>query len=278
VWGVPGDADAILNTYLATGGTGNAKRIITSQIRDGVVLVNNVPYWQESDDFTGTLGSWSAGTGTSANHYLRFTSAASPGRAAASVLWTGFNYGACRVFGICRSNDATTVSSLILATSDSTTGGVTLYAGTEVKFGAANNWEVLDYGLLNFKDIVLSGQSLSLEIDVTAANTKTFDIDAVLILPVNENNNFLFCQINNYAGAPAVQFSFDIYGTTKLVRESANDLIQNHLGGFWYVASGTKVSRNIVIYSDDDSTFNLSITATVTLSITPRSRHLLGTQ
>ena len=141
---------------------------------------------------------------------------------------------------------------------------------------AVNTWELVDLGVIPLRGVVGSGQTISLEIDLDVPTSDTFDIDALIIFPIDDRG-FLFCEVTKYAGAPATQFDFDLFAHEQEVRESANDILQSHSGNMWDVKCGNKTTRFVYMITGDSSEWALGITVTVTYIIYPRTRHLLGT-
>jgi hypothetical protein len=274
VLGVPGDVAALVDTSLAVGGSGFASRLYAAKWGDGKTSATSTPYFQESADFTDSLGTWTSGTGTIGNHYLRCTGDPG-GRAYIDISQTLFSTSPIMVIGVCRTSDITSTSRAFLSTSDGTTGGVRLVANEEVVLSAANTWEVVNYGLINAIDVSIGTNTLTLEIDILQGASDTFDIDGVFAIPVTDTG-YLISQISTYSGSPSTIFSFDLYGEEKVVRESLNDLKQSAFGNMWEI-SPRALSRLMFLFSATDNEYSIGITETVTLTITPRTSHLLGT-
>lgn len=271
VWGVPGDLPALADITMSNSGTGFARRFRWDRWVDGVHNAANLDYWVDSSEFTGTIGTWTSGTGTSNNHFIR--SNGDYGIASATVSADIFDY-QVTVLGICRTSDASIGSYIRLATSETASGGVVL-AQTETKqLSDANAWQIVEYGVINVAD-VLKGGSAVVELLPKTTGGNTFDLDALFLLPLPQSS-YSITTVNKYAGAPLTIHSVYTEAVNKTVRNSADDLLQDTAGGMWYLIP-QKMNRIVFISEDTDGDFYLTIDSTVSLSITPQASHLLGT-
>ena len=281
VWGVPGDAPALVQTQIKYSSlASNTNRIYIGRNTDGRILAADQIHWLESDEFTNAGGAltWSTGSGTSDNHYWHgaysasvgsryVTKSGDAGRALAAVQK--------RVYGLIRVNDIT------IRVSVQVNVGYNLFTSEDKTLNAINTWELVDFGLMNGMGVVThdvpdtANPDVNFEIifeDLGAGDT--VDFDAFLLIPVDE---FLITR----AVSPAFTTADTWY-----IRPTYQDFLsddrghieQGTLGSFWYLPPGNKTTRFIIASQlSSDRTFPLANQSTVTLTITPRTRHLLGT-
>lgn len=287
VWGVPGDSDAVVKTSVTLGSVSRTT-IMASRHSDGEILAANVDHWIESDELTtvSASGTWSTGTGTSDNHYQRFTEGGSPGaNSRAYISLTGSSARALlkyprRIFALARSSSTTSqfvgVSTVAgelnltdkTKTSDTGTGVATI-----------NTWELLDLGLINGYGLLPpsppsdSDQEVSLHVYVQSApSSSTNDVDA-LLLPVL-GDEFAIWVGKEDTKSSGGEIIFD--GTAKAVVSAASGIYEQPTGGLWYATAG-KMNRYVFAVVDSDNGFGLTDTMSVSFTIYPRTRHLLGT-
>lgn len=287
VWGVPGDSDAVVKTSVTLGSVSRTT-IMASRHSDGEILAANVDHWIESDELTtvSASGTWSTGTGTSDNHYQRFTEGGSPGaNSRAYISLTGSSARALlkyprRIFALARSSSTTSQFvgvSTVAGELNLTDKTKTSDTGTGV--ATVNTWELLDLGLINGYGLMPSAPPIDAEQEVfiniyvqSAPSSSTNDIDA-LLLPVL-GDEFAIWVGKEETRSSGGEIIFD--GTAKAVVSAASGIYEQPTGGLWYAAAG-KMNRYVFAVVDSDNVFAIADTMSVSFTVYPRTRHLLGT-
>lgn len=300
-WGVPGDSPAYLQLSTDAPGYTSSNPLIHywSQMVDGEFTVANARHWAESDMgsyavVTAGTGAWTDGTGTTDNHYKRFTEGATNNGgyvefgsgffALSSTTVNAFWSIPRRVLVLCRSNttNVTITGSVVQGTGGTRT---TVESNDATSVTAANDWEWIDLGAVNRVGALPDGEanvvtSLMPRIDITGlANTNTFDIDAVLFLPARDNGLLIFQTTvdgNQISG-------YTIRGDNESITALGNaadiaDVLEVGIGGCWTVQPGHRTTRVIWAFSDNANTTTITGDMGVTSTITPRARLLLGEQ
>lgn len=288
VWGIPGDAPALVDIQLAwTNITGGKALLYAGRVTDGEILASQIAGWIESNSFGTPLAfaaSWSTGTGSSNDHYFRLTQNGSgtPGDGQISVTISGdaarrLLAQPLRVFGRCRSSSTATRFKLNI----SPPGGDVLNS-EQIGIKTVNQWELVDFGLLNAQGRAPFSVPDTSEPDVDiffsilnlpANSSATADFDALILIPTEE---FAIIDFFNTFSTGASAY---IRGTKK------DALLSNHgvvaparLGTMFELEPGPVMNRIRFAIADRSSNLHtLSDAANVTLTITPRTRHLLGT-
>lgn len=284
---VPGDSDAVVKTSVTLGSVSRTT-IMASRHSDGEILAANVDHWIESDELTtvSASGTWSTGTGTSDNHYQRFTEGGSPGaNSRAYISLTGSSARALlkyprRIFALARSSSTTSqFVGVTTAAGELNLTDKTKTSDTGTGVATVNTWELLDLGLINGYGLLPpsppsdSDQEVSLHVYVQSApSSSTNDVDA-LLLPVL-GDEFAIWVGKEDTKSSGGEIIFD--GTAKAVVSAASGIYEQPTGGLWYATAG-KMNRYVFAVVDSDNGFGLTDTMSVSFTIYPRTRHLLGT-
>ena len=288
VWGVPGDSDALVKTAVTLGSVSRTT-IIASRHTDGEILAANIDHWIESDELTTTSasGTWSTGTGTSDNHYQRFTEGGSPGtNSRAYISLTDSNARALlkyprRLFAVARASSTTSqFVGVVYAAGEATSlTDKTKTSDTGTAVQTVNTWELIDLGLINGYGLLPSSppsdsdQEVSLNVYVQSApSSSTNDIDA-LLLPVLGDEFVVWVGKENTRSSGG-EIVFD--GTAKAVVSAASGIYEQTPGGLWYAAPG-KMNRYVFSVVGSSGANTLADTMSVSFTVYPRTRHLLGT-
>ena len=301
-WGVPGDMPAFLKMNTDSSGYSSSNPLINywSKATDALYSVANAQHWAESDQgsyavATGGTGAWSDRTGTTDNHYKRFTEGVTNNGgyvefgsgffALTDTTVNAFWSIPRRVLALCRANttNVTITGSVVM-----NFGGtrVTVESNDATGVGAANNWEWVDLGVMNrvgaFSADSSSNVTVSMmsRIDIDGlANTETFDIDAVLFLYAQDDGLMTFTtrangnQIENYRIAGQYESVLSIGNASDIA-----DATEVVIGNCWTVAPGNRVTRTVWAFSDDEDTTVITANMGIETTLTPRSRLLLGHQ
>lgn len=264
-WGLPGDSNALFrlkNTVTTV--TSFPNTLYISRIRDGSTLAASRLHWFDTPVAGGVLnGSFS--TVVDANRagggYLRFTSTGTgSGLFTISIpLLVDFNNWPSRVFAVARSSN--------------TGSTLNISGGDEIGFSAVSTWELLDLGL----DLPL--QQAYAEVDPTASSTEimfldapgagiTVDIDGIIMLPV-EGDGFFIGLSTSYTVNDELHLLGDL--------EQYFALASSWIGECWTLQSGQRMNRLIFNIKGTNNTHDIEDTLDTELTITPRTRHLLGT-
>ena len=282
VWGIPGDAPALVRWYMDLDTTTDTEAMTAASRSDGVALAADIGHWVEEDDYdNGLLGAWVAvgGTGTTHDGYFNI--------ALPEAVWTvdrgqlpdiSLFRKPFRVFGSwkCDDTDATFKVGFGLL------GGI--YAWTEeFSVSQAANFELIDMGLINLEGII---PQIALDAgDDPFVYVKVVDDAAASYLRVDF---LLLLPVEHYIGHEYGSDHSDTRYIDGLNEEIAIDVnIGNYratpaMGSLWYLESGEKMTRTIFVFYGDAATtdyraWDFSVNAAFTLTVQPRTRHLMGT-
>lgn len=265
---IPGDAPALVNVQLEPG-TGDALKYYLGAFADGQYLVADTPHWRDTEGWTGTSGTWTTGTGTIDNHYhqcstttgvLSLTS--SFGRQYAHQTW--------RVLALAYTSDVDATIQLAI-----TSSGVTLAESSIGKLNKATTWQWVDLGVINMQGVMSDdvAGSLTQQISITQDASQTIRLDGLLYLPTQ-----LGFSITEALSFPAAPRTIDIFYDAS--RQKAYTLDQglriNMLGSVPLLVSGTPTSRYVFAVADFTDDVEITTDFAVTLTVTPRTSHLLG--
>lgn len=286
VWGVPGDSDAVTQTVVELGAV-TRSTIIASRHTDGAILAANIDHWIESDEFTTTSasGTWSTGTGTSDNHYQRFTEGGSPGtNSRAYILLTGSSARALlkyprRIFSISRSSSLLSQFVCAVATAGAYITEKTNSSTTGTAVQTVNTWELIDLGLLQGAGVLPDSvptdadQEVSLSVHIQSApSSSTNDIDALFIPVVGDEFAVWVGKENTKSSGGEILFN----GVTRRVVSEGSGINEDPAGALWYTAP-QKMNRYIFAVVGSSGANTLADTMAISFTIYPRTRHLLGT-
>lgn len=302
VWGVPGDMPAFNKIELDNPAvTGNSKAALfrLAAATDALFSIKNAQSWAESDQGfyyvnSGGTGVWSDGTGTTDNHYKRFTEGVTNNGGylqfgSGLFTTTGTTVEAFfsiprRMLALCRSS----ASGVIVAGSvvhTVTAGSVTVESNDSQGINAVNTWELVDLGTINRVGALPPGDitrytSVTPRITVTGlSNTQTFDIDAILFLYAHEDGLLIWQTTETDAniGEVYIDGANEVVYTRGAVG-APYDILEVPLGNCWTVAAGNRVTRLILASSDIDNATGYASETDVTMTVTPRCSLLLGSQ
>jgi hypothetical protein len=275
---IPGDAPAqmLLTNTFSSGSRDYYQTWCLEQ--DGINNAANIPYVIENTSFTkisGT-GTWTANDGSGAYHggnYGRYD--------AHATVETGGQIGVtfsaadtailagrvCKVFVACLSNDADGTIALDIGSGDGTVKS--RIAG----IATASNYELKYVGLFRPSPLMNSAAasaSLQLYLDIAgiAAGANYFDVDAVFLMPVDNGAVITKQWINGVAthlDGPR-NAAYSDYGLT------------DYIGKPFDLAPGLVMNRlRVLNYDSSNDDYNMADAFPISLTITPRTRHLLGT-
>ena len=180
-----------------------------------------------------------------------------------------------RIFLLCRSSSA------------STSYGFNLNSGTfysavgSATQDSANTWELLDFGYIQSLDQVIGDYtSLSSSPDLfyltvtPGAGSATVDIDAILFMPVSPGGYAV--GVNKSIPFSTSSTAYFL-GSERLYYYASDNKLSSVRGELWSIPPGNKMSRFVYAITNSSSEHHLTDTHSISLAITPRTRHLLGT-
>ncbi|MCP5016117.1 MAG: hypothetical protein GY938_12730 [Ketobacter sp.] len=292
VWGIPGDAPAILQTQNdMTGGGVTQSDYIMAMQTDGKHNVAGVKHWVENNG--GIVYALLPGEGTqitnaaparTAGDYLRHTAPASDVVVTATAdpyslveEAAAFFASPRRVFAIIRCSSASSTIEI----ANTYYGSV---SSEPVSVNATNTWELRDLGLItpapfdSVLEYTTAVGAAGIDFEVSNVANATFDIDAIMFLPVSAG--FMMGAATGAINSALVTPLYTI-GKTQEFFSGNSPAINSTNGDVWTVASGERMTRMIFVTHDVlfSGSYGMEILDTweFTLTITPRTRHLLGT-
>lgn len=280
-WGIPGDSDAIVDIASTVNtAASNPYRIHYGRINDGTFLAANRLYWFDTLTTAGVLnGSWStpSDSSRSGGSYIRFTSTGS-GSGNFSVSFTNdtglrtFLNWPTRIFAISRtSNTGSGIGA------SSITGGSTI-VDSLLGYTLANAWEWIDLGMINPNDAPLAyantGGTPTMSFGVsTSTSSVTVDVDAIVLIPITEDG-WLVGEGTSLT-ATDILYSLGSVGQLFFDNTASKNPFQ---GSLWTCKPGNIMNRYVFAISGVNNAHALTNAWTNTLTIYPRTRHLLGTK
>lgn len=283
VWGVPGDSSALVQHAITGTSITNSKDfIIVAKQTDGAGLATNALHWVDNTSMTLAILSGSQATTADANRaggsYLRHTADATTVADATLLVTVGtaaqfyaFAQMPHRVYVIARSSSTSTLLEIDASRFASVGGSATIQT--------ANTWLLMDLGYITAGSSVLvntAGATGSLQIGITpGATSATVDIDAVLLLPCNDDGFCIGTHDTSTYATSTVDYFFGQYGTFF----GGGDFQESpFIGSIWTLPAGNIMTRYIYTVGFTlTGAHTLTDTSSVTLTIYPRTRHLLGT-
>lgn len=283
VWGVPGDSEALVQHAITGTSITNTKDfIIVASQTDGAGLAADALHWVDNTSMSLGILSGSQSTTSDATRaggsYLRHTADASSVNDATLSVTIGnaaqfyaFSQMPHRVFVIARSSSTNTLFEIDSSRFASVGGSNTIQT--------ANTWLLMDLGYITAGNPVLvdtAGASGSLAIGITpGATSATVDIDAILLLPCNDGG---YCVGRHDTSSYATSTTDYFYGQYKTFYGGGDFQESPARGAIWTVPAGNRMSRFIyTVGFTTTGAHTLTDASTVTLTIYPRARHLLGT-
>lgn len=267
VWGIPGDLPAYFLMTLESNVTTSAKTITTiGKNTEGEIDLAKSIYKIEGEWFTASFPDFSNTTDStrSAGQYLRNTNTGGSDITGYQISNLDQNFTDLltrpkRVFVIARSSNVNSTIEIKFSYADAMSGG----------FTAANTWELIDLGELVYPGGLFGAEYYDgIFLTCTATTSCTIDIDTFFFLPTDE---FLV-----YKAAFGGDITINLNKPIKKVYESG--IFNPYQGQLFTAIPGDVLSRYIFLISDTSNTHYLSDTIDVTLAVTPRTSHLLGTQ
>ena len=264
-WGIPGDSDALVQ-YTVTHTTTSADAIIISNTADkGDSLIQQIQYWIEDSELsTGASIDWTnqTGTGTSADSYQQLILPSVLDRTAATMTnGDELRKTPLRVF-----------AGVYMTT---TNPGLRMQVGatwTDYKtVSTANTWELIDYGIIipSHADVEYpTSSSLGVTLDSDNASPGTIRVDFIIVIPAD---NFM-----TIAPDPSGTIWY-VDGKNNNVNNS-DRVAWGYLGDIGKLKSGNRSNR-LTFFMHTGELFDLTNTMAISgINVTPRTRHLLGTQ
>jgi hypothetical protein len=263
IWGVPGDSLARISQTIDAGTAydfmivsvapdvfGNPNQFSGSLHREGedcIVLST------DSGDITWfSAKSTPSDASSSAGEYGRFTVQSGATANGYIPLSAKNNFTGYRVFA--RARISNTALKVYMKNND------------YVTFSSAGNWEVVDFGYMAPTDASFDSANLDGEIYIEPTATGYYiDIDDFVLFPAGDEQ---FILINHGT-------VLDLYlDDRKLAVTSNENIYYNFIGSLFYANFAT--CNRFVYMSYNETVYSLNTTYDVTFTITPRSRHLLG--
>ena len=290
VWGVPGDAPALVETELdfTTAAVGS-NTLIAGRVIDGTLLAADERHWFEDDEFTtssdaGSTWTRPADAGRTDGYYRHLAAdATTDGWGQLKVTETGdaaraLYHNPKHVYGIVRTSS--TVNTFDLAVIILGTEIVLASGAKTLPSGHTNVWDVIDFGVLNLTGLLpLSPPNTSSPTDPIFRITiylktasSTADIDAVLLMPVAAEH-VIARSWGDFASADV-----HIRGVEQEIIDTEDGYdYRGRLGSLWQLEAGNVMNRLVFCTYSRAGGHAPTDAASVTLTITPRTRHLLGT-
>jgi hypothetical protein len=261
VWGVPGDSPALLSQSVDTSDSFSYLVVNKSRTTDGAGTFYAAHFEGEDLNLSWTDPAWQfAQTDTvlssaSAGNFTRITVPSSSANASLPFFSPDHPAG-FRVF--MRARVSNTALKVYMTDND------------YVDFNAANTWETVDLGYVPqtaaFIDPGVGNSKLTLIIEPTSTGYY-IDLDDIWVLPVTDDGFMLL----NWTGG-------------LVLTTDATQKINYTSGGAFIPALGSlftilpfETQRLVFITYASDNTYSLDDAIEVTLTVTPRARHLLGT-
>jgi hypothetical protein len=278
VWGIPGDAPALSRYKLVEGTVANTPYISMGKILSGSFDAALFDHWYEAEDADVLVTADAAATtpadaNRSGGAYLRITYSGAAAATArfyvtgdaakrlASIVWG--------VYAVVRSTSTTRTFTL---------DGVALNVDNNapVSVASANQWEPLFLGTVNG-----TGQLYNDAPDAVTANhgfeiqmlgsSGTDDIDFVFLTPMQLQDTNILIDRPTWT-------TLYIDGRARKAYPAGNSIGVNRLGELWTLQPGELTQRVIFgMYTEGTDGWVLLDNWTVELSVTTRTRHLLGT-
>jgi hypothetical protein len=278
VWGVPGDAPALVKQTFAFSTSTVGEGLMVGKVDIPSSLVSYGLYQTVKDSADMTEGvSWTTTSSSAISIGSSYLSTPNPPSGVGTlVVGDEVRY---------LKNFVGLVYLLCHKTHDSGSIAVTASHGAEtITIGTAspaniNTWSFVEVGSINITGT--SKDFNDLEIYMTASGSSgVVSIDALLIFPTNEflianyiNENTFFGQFMTLDGIEEyVWGSFAPIGYTQV----------HPLGTMWKLTPGPAITRYVYFRAGTQSTslpepYAIANTTAVTLTVTPRTSHLLGT-
>ena len=285
VWGIPGDSDALVKYKIDTVGTPVRQTLIAARYVDGKFNAADYPHWLESDELTYVTG-WTNQTGTTDDHYKRFTNGGSDPDDVVTYTFTGpaarrFLSSGSRIFARLRSSSTTTTFTMS-AYIGSVVDELNIHSSASYSVPSANSWFLADLGLVNASNFIpddgpdydSSQPTVTLRINVDdVPSLGTADIDFIHIFPVSRN--FLVYTASTLIDNTNTPVWID--GVNRLVINDSGGIVEYPHGSMWELSPGNKMNRTYWSIVGSNGLHGITDDWAIELEIIPRTRHLLGT-
>ena len=271
---LPGDAPPLIKTQIARqSGTISGYYFIGSRVSDGNQRAADYTYYVASPDLTaaGIFGSPTVDGAVAAgdrwgNTYISMT-ADGDGSDICTVSYSTsdleeFFNADRRIMVIAQTDDLQ--NNLKLTDTD----------GENITFTAINTWELLDLGLIYKADRPFdlysgSQNAFVINVNLTNANKKVY-VDAVLCFPTN--GEFFIGE-----GSIGASQNAYILPVDRQYYADSTPALDTSRGSLWYAKPGYINNRYFFTLAASDKEHELDYQYKVTFTVTPRTRHLLGT-
>lgn len=283
---IPGDAPALVRHKFAASFTASSRYLYMGRVFDGKALATDQTHWVESDEFgavhtSDVNGAWTTGTGTSDNHFYRFTASGGTGSSDRYAGFSGQNARDLlrtprRVFVRIRSSSTSSTFTF------STQSPTDIQQAKTVSVDNANVWELHDLGTMNGLNVLpdddgsetpASYPIMRLIIAVASVpNGATADFDLFWLPWTTE---FLMVKTEfNWTDTESMWVDGWQRG---VIQEVSGQFEPNRAGTMWEAVPGLRSNRFTLATTPLDATWYLTDAYDFTVDIIPRTRQLLGT-
>ena len=279
VWGIPGDAPAIVDQQLTFGASVNEAMIIGKGASGNYDAATRLHWFDGADlrvAYTAGSDSSPSDAARSGGTYIRYTGGLTSTLiqfdfTIATADAAKFNNSWLRVFLVARSSSSDTAFYL----DDVTANNKTVITESQ-GITTANTWELIDVGAIQFSNSNLYSTYNPSVADTTViiravlgADAGTIDLDAVLMVPTDE-----YFIAKNFSISNSDSF---ILGNERLAINDFTTSQTSALGTMYEIDNEVSTRFIYAMYSSNTNAHDLDDTATVAFTIYPRTRHLLGT-
>lgn len=289
VWGIPGDAPALITTKLTYDYTSGeqAETVMVHGDTDGILPTSEKLVVLESSLFSASIGTWSTVsdatyTGGSA---LQLASASATGRI--DYLSTGgrdfvrqFIETPRRVYAVIRASSSAVTFSFSIYLQDLAGNTKLLLSKTGVTTASSASSAIVDLGTILYSGIVPASSpdsgtpELGVQISIANAASQTATVDSIRFMPADPDNNLIFQSATDIGDEKQVWLDA---AQKKCLAERVGSY-EPHLGNAWYLRSGNVMTRRyFTLYGGTNDVTVIAHGLSVELEITPRTTHLLGT-
>jgi hypothetical protein len=259
-----------------------------SRVFDGTYLAAEQDHWIESDEFdTQTGANWSQVATDTNGSFERFTAA---GGASVGIITWNFDGEEARklsttrrfVTARLRSSDvAVATVRMTVRTLYGTAGGTNVEVIYDtVTLNTNDTWELIELGLINFANLFsitppdTSNPRMQIVLTTNAIGAaKTFDIDNLMLHYADHDGYFI-----SDSGTISDEETGYFYSIDNTVAIESTGIKGYGLGTIPRLKSGNIANRVAMQYTTAGSRqYGYDGELEITLAITPRTRHLLGT-
>lgn len=277
---IPGDAPALARWLITLDTSTDAHGMLAATWSDGVIAAGDWPFAIDADDFTVGAGvDWGDVTDATRteSHYLRLNLPSSLDRTSAQITnaYQVFRQ-PFRLFSILY--HSTAVPSTRFGVSD----GTNILQWLDFKSPQANaQWSFVDHGLINVSGKIpdqASGTALGyVHVDEDAGASGQVRVDNVYLIP---SEDVLVSEVNSANWTTRYIDGYE--RTTGATISGGQPVNRPYVGRMWTLQPGLTSNRTLFVFLGDGTSGNtdehtLSRTYGATLTVKPRTRHLLGT-